>query len=102
VGKFKVEIRGQRRGIKNKAELEFIELMGKEGWELSKRGMPDFACYKGRKLILVEVKKLRSVHLKREQYRLMQALAKRGITCYRWSPDIGFSQVLSNKEIKDL
>jgi len=83
-----------KKRTRNKAELNFIEFSTKHGWEVTKRGWPDFACFKGRRLVLVEVKKARTIHLKREQMRLMKALAKRGVECYRWSPDAGFEKVL--------
>ena len=86
----------------NRAELDFIREATNNGWEVTKRGWPDFSCFKGRKLILVEVKKARTQHLKREQYRLMQALAKIGVSCFRWAPDTGFSQVLPRKTIREL
>jgi len=87
---------------KNKAETEFVNMAVKNGWEVTKRGWPDFVCYKGRQLVLVEVKKAKTSHLKRQQYRLMQALSKRGIECYKWTPDIGMVPVSPAKDIKEL
>lgn len=83
------------RAPKNKAELEFYDYAKNRGWELSKRGYPDFACFtEGGELIFVEVKRKRSHALKRSQLFLMTKLAERGIRCYRWSPDGGFEEIV--------
>ena len=71
----------------NKAERALFEEMQKGGWELTRRGFPDFACFRGNELIFVEVKPSRSYRLKNTQRRVMLALAERGIKCFRWSPD---------------
>jgi len=78
----------------NKAEAEFFNLMEAKGWELTKKGWPDFACFKRGKLILVEVKPKRSHRLKHWQRKLMLELVKHGVKCYRWSPDGGFEPTL--------
>ena len=80
----------------NKAEAEFFSSMESEGWELTKKGWPDFACFKDGKLVLIEVKPKRSHRLKYWQHQIMFELVKHGIRCYRWSPDGGFEPVLEN------
>ena len=77
---------GKRRP-RNEAEGCFYDRMISEGWEISKQGFPDFACYKGDKVIFVEIKPKRSHRLKREQYKVMVALSRFGVPCYRWSPE---------------
>jgi len=79
--------------LKNPAERQLFEKLTEEGWYVTKRGWPDFVCFKEDDLILIEVKPRRSHHLKKEQYRLMVALVKLGIRCFRWSPDGGFEPV---------
>lgn len=81
------------REFKNPAEKQLYRELTSQGWQVTKRGWPDFACFKGDNLALVEVKPRRSRHLKKEQYRLMAALAKLGVKCFRWSPDGGFEPV---------
>ena len=78
---------------KNAAEAELFKRLKADGWELTKRGWPDFACFKNGKMILVEVKPKRSYRLKHWQHRILQALAEVGVGCYRWDPDEGFSVV---------
>jgi len=78
---------------KNKAELELYNLMIKDGFEVVRRGFPDYACFKDNKLILVEVKPNKDTYLKKSQYRLMKALSDKGIECCRWSPDSGFQPI---------
>ncbi len=81
------------REIKNPAERQLFQELISQGWQVTKRGWPDFACYKGDNLALIEVKPRRSRRLKRKQYQLMAALAKRGVKCFRWSPDGGFEPI---------
>ncbi len=75
---------------KNPSEAELYKLMCASGWTVTRRGWPDFACFKDGKMILVEVKPYRGHHLKYWQHRLMQELAKKGVECYKWDPDAGF------------
>jgi len=75
------------RKPKNGPEGAFFEFIRKEGWTCTKRGMPDFACYKDGKLILVEVKPKNKSKLKTEQRILLSHLVELGIDCFIWSPD---------------
>lgn len=81
---------------RNKTERQLLDLMQDNGWELTKKGWPDFACFKDGKLILIEVKPKRSHKLKYWQRRIMLELIKHDVKCYRWSPDGGFEPVLEN------
>jgi hypothetical protein len=72
---------------KNTSEQAFAERMRAEGWEVTKRGYPDFICYRGNEVMFVEVKPNRFYRLKKCQHKLMNVLSGRGIRCYRWSPD---------------
>ena len=81
------------RKPKNKAESEFYNYTKSKGWDLTKRGWPDFFCWKDDKIICVEVKNHRSRRLKKHQTFIMRELSKRGISCYRWSPDGGFEKI---------
>lgn len=81
------------RNLKNPAERLFFQQLTTQGWYVTKRGWPDFACFKGDNLALVEVKPTSRHHLKRGQYRLMVALAKLGVKCFRWTPDAGFQPI---------
>ncbi len=80
----------------NKAEAQFFNLMEGAGWETTKKGWPDFACFKDGKLVLIEVKPKRSHRLKYWQSKIMLELVKHGIKCYRWSPDGGFEPVMES------
>jgi len=72
---------------KNYLENEFAKKAKQLKWEVTKRGYPDFICYKPNgDVVLVEVKPTNH-RLKKSQYKLMNALKKYGIKCYRWSPD---------------
>ena len=82
----------------DRAEGKFYDLLTAQGWTVTKKGWPDFACYKQGRLILVEVKAHHGRRLKREQIRLMTALAANGVDCFRWSPDHGFERILPPTE----
>ena len=77
------------KDYKNRAEQAFATAAREEGWLVTKRGYPDFICYRGEELMLVEVK-CRNGRLKSDQLLLMNSLGKRGIKCYKWSPERNF------------
>ena len=77
----------------NEAEKKLFETLTEDGWEILTRGWPDFACFKDDKLMLIEVKALRSHSLKKEQHRILVTFAKLGLDCFRWSPDVGFERI---------
>ena len=79
-----------RKTYRNRAEDALAELLTSVGWEVTKKGWPDFACFRDGELILVEVKTGQSQYLKAGQRRLMNALSARGIDCYRWDSEGGF------------
>jgi hypothetical protein len=94
------------RNLKNPAERQLFNELISQGWYVTKRGFPDFACFKGDNLALVEVKPTSTRRLRRDQYRLMVRLAEFGVKCFRWSPDSGYHPIsatfpdLSRRELK--
>ena len=82
----------------NRSEALLYDKLTKAGWDITRRGWPDFACFKDGKFVAVEVKTKSSHNLKTRQAQVMQALAKSVIECYRWSPDGGFEEIQVNKE----
>jgi hypothetical protein len=70
----------------NVPEQSFADEARKLGWEVTKKGWPDFICTKGGKMVFVEVKPGRNHRLSIAQTRVMDFLAKAGIECYRWEP----------------
>ena len=80
---------------RNKAERAFFDHMVRSGWEVTKRGWPDYCCYKDGKVICVEVKARNKNKLVGEQARCMATLIKHGIPCYRWSFEDGKLHPLS-------
>lgn len=77
-----------RRQYKNEKEQALATLAESKGWKVSKRGWPDFMCWRGEEFIAVEVKPRRRdgkegfLLLKREQARCMDFLTRAGIRCY--------------------
>lgn len=86
---------GYQRTPRNTAEREFAEGMRERGWEVCKRGWPDFFCVRASdgQVILVEVKPYADRDLKHEQSVVMKALAAYGVPCFRWSPGTGFVRI---------
>lgn len=74
-------------------EQDFAASLKAAGWTVTKRGWPDFICFKNGKMVMVEVKTLATVGLDWEQKRVLCALASCGIPCYLWSPQGGFQRV---------
>jgi len=83
--------------FKNTAEQQLYERLTDLGWDVTKRGWPDFACFRNGRVVLVEVKPNSQHPLKREQRRLMAALAGQGVDCFHWSPDGGPKRILPNR-----
>ncbi len=81
---------------KNEAEKEFFEKAVSEGWEPSKRGWPDFICYRDGEVIFVEVKRRGRRGLKEQQFRVMRILATAGLKCYLWDSGRGFQRITSD------
>lgn len=81
---------------RNNSEALCFDRLHKDGWEITKRGWPDFACFRGEEMAFVEVKPSKRARLTKMQFRIMMALIKRGITCFLWTPEKGFELVNEN------
>ena len=79
------------RDPKNSAENAFAKQV--KYAKLQKRGWPDFICFKDDEIYCVEVKPSASQPLEIWQYRVMKALNKKGIPCFKWSPDGGYKSI---------
>ena len=75
------------RHYRNTAEEVFATAARAKGWDVTKRGYPDFICYRGGEIMLVEVKPDKRHRLKKEQTRFKSEIEKRGVKVYRWSPE---------------
>lgn len=75
------------------AEIQLREQLESEGWEVTHKGWPDFACVKDGEMMFVEVKGYRGEMLKKEQHYILTNLAKLGLNCYKWIPDVGFERI---------
>lgn len=82
-----------KTSLPEEAEQELASSLKSAGWAVTKRGWPDFICFKDGKMIVVEVKAFPTVGLDWEQKRVLCALASFGIPCYLWSPRAGFQRV---------
>jgi Holliday junction resolvase-like predicted endonuclease len=76
----KYEPDAKPRQPKNIAEAKVWNQLTKQGWNISKRGWPDFFCWKDSgEILFVEVKQRRQSNLKLAQRRVFHALESRGI-----------------------
>lgn len=79
----------------NEAERDFIQRAQSAGWNVTRRGWPDFFCWKSSgEVVLVEVKPNAAKNLKREQFQVAQFLAAHGIKVFRWDPQSGFTKIV--------
>lgn len=81
----------------NKAERLFFNMMKKDGWDVTRKGWPDYICFKDGELAIVEIKPKSTHRLKGRQQQVMEILSTYGIRCYRWSPNSGFIRILKMK-----
>ena len=88
--KLKIKLLPPHRDFRNVHEGRFAKLAGLWGWEVTKRGWPDFFCVKpDGSVAVVEVKpplkwfgRRRGGGLSKVQTIVLIALARHGIDCY--------------------
>jgi len=76
-----------------RAEQQLKEQLENEGWEVVHRGWPDFACVRNGQMIFVEVKGYHGEMLRKQQHFILTNMAKLGLDCFKWTPDIGFERI---------
>lgn len=82
------------RVYKNPSEKAFAEMLRDDGWNVVKRGWPDFFCTRMGRVMVVEVKP-ENRHLKHHQKIIMNWLASLGVDVYEWKPIAGFRKIES-------
>lgn len=83
---------------KNAAENELVQIIKAQGIQCNRQGWPDYYMVtRSGRFICIEVKKNDDQLLKNHQHFVMSQLHTHGICCYRWSPDVQFTQVFSHK-----
>ena len=75
------------------AEAKLREQLERKGWKVLHKGWPDFVCVKDDNMMFIEVKSYKGQMLKREQHLILTSLAKLGLNCYKWTPDVGFQRI---------
>lgn len=83
---------------KNSTEKQFFEFADAQGWVVTKKGWPDYACFlpaENNRFLVVEIKSLRSHKLRAWQWKVLEALTSCGVESYRWSPETGFTKMAS-------
>lgn len=83
----------ERRRPKNLAEGQLFDELTEQGWEVFKRGWPDYICRRGDEVMVVEVKPGPGTSLKRDQEWVMQLLASHGLKVYVWNPKTGARRI---------
>jgi hypothetical protein len=84
----------RRRPRGNPAEAAFFEELTADGWEVFKRGWPDFICVRNGKVLLVEVKPTPVEGLRHDQVFILQLLADAGLNVAVWNPKTGYRRVM--------
>lgn len=77
---------------KNAPEAQFQEIITAQGFTVLKRGWPDFFCWKGDELVLVEVKPDGGEPTPYQRI-ILEKLATAGLPCYVWTPIRGMERV---------
>ena len=78
-------------------EADLETAMKMRGFQVTKRGWPDFICVREKEVFFVEVKSNKRQKLKREQIALHRILVRHGLACLRWDPDQGFTDIDGKK-----
>lgn len=76
----------------NSAEAKLYAGLEEQGWQIDRKGWPDFLCVRGEEVFCVEVKSPGKTKLRRansRQIEVMEVLS-RFFPCYVWTPDGGF------------
>jgi len=85
----------------NRPEAEAKAELKRRGWEVTRKGFPDYICYhRDGSLAFVEVKPDGRAPLKWSQHKLFFVLARYGIPVFRWDPDEGLVLFQSGTEFK--
>lgn len=69
----------------NPVEAECFDALTALGWKVTKRGYPDFFCWKGSEIMFVECKPTKHQPSK-NQKRIMNVLRAHGIKCATFIP----------------
>lgn len=90
------DLTGRAIRTKNQTERDFLKVATGKGWQVMRKGWPDFLCIgkDGETLIAVEVKRLGVQRPTRQQRTMLGLLARHGIKSYLWRPDTGFTEVI--------
>ncbi len=77
---------------RNKSERACFKALASAGWQLTKRGWPDFLCiHPDKGIMAVEVKPTFTHPLKKSQQTIMRELSKYGVPCFRWDEQNGLT-----------
>lgn len=82
----------------NLCEFAFGQSAANQGWSVTKRGWPDYLCWKGDEVIFVEVKPDGGV-LSQYQVLVMEKLSSLGLKCYKWTPSEGFRRIFNESTV---
>lgn len=84
----------ERRRPANDAEGQLFDELTADGWEVMKRGWPDFVAVRNGKVLIIEVKPGKHDRPKVDQEFVMQLLADHGLNVALWNPKSGFRRYM--------
>lgn len=79
--------------IGSTTENEFVNNAINNGWEVHKKGWPDFIIKRGNDIRFVEVKRSTQEGLKKHQLVVCKLLTSLGLKVYLWKPATGFKKI---------
>jgi hypothetical protein len=83
----------------NPSETEFRYRAEGAGWQVTKRGWPDFIIRRGGRIAFVEVKPDSPI-VSAPQWSILEYLASKGLECYVWTPKSGFHRMGRDQAIR--
>jgi len=91
----------QRENVQhNLPEKSFFLKAKQDGWEVLRKGWPDFLIYKQGRIAFVEVKPEGEPWLKEQQKIMLSILTEHGLPCYIWTRKSGFKKFKINVPFK--
>lgn len=88
----------ERRRPANVAEGALFDELTADGWEVFKRGWPDFIAVRNGRVLIVEVKPGKNNRPKHDQEFVMQLLADHGLNVALWNPTTGYRRIMPSQK----
>lgn len=88
----------RRAPMGNVPERMLFDEFTADGWEVFKRGWPDFIAVRNGQVVIVEVKPQPNSRLRHDQQFVTQLLADHGLNVAVWNPKTGYRRVMPSQK----